>query len=55
MKKYSISAFFPVYNDAGTVELMANKLDKILKAHASDYEIIIIDDCSPDASGRRAD
>ena len=55
MKKYSISAFFPVYNDAGTVELMAEKLDKVLKENSGDYEIIIVDDCSPDASGRIAD
>ena len=55
MKKYGISAFFPVYNDAGTVKIMADKLDEILKACASDYEIIIVDDCSPDASGRMAD
>ena len=55
MKKHNISAFFPVYNDAGTVRIMANKLDNILKEHAKDYEIIIIDDYSPDASGKIAD
>jgi|SRR3989338_233943 len=55
MKKHSISAFFPVYNDAGTVELMAAKLDKILNEYAKDYEIIIVDDASPDSSGRIAD
>lgn len=55
MKKYNISAFFPVYNDAGTVELMAKKLDDILRKHSDDYEIIIVDDCSPDDSGKIAD
>lgn len=55
MKTHSISAFFPAYNDAGTVRLMAEKLDKILKENAKDYEIIIIDDCSPDDSGKIAD
>jgi len=55
MRAYSISAFFPVYNDAGTVEIMATKMDEILKKHSEDYEIIIVDDCSPDESGKIAD
>jgi len=55
MKKYDISAFFPVYNDEGTVRLMVERLHKILEKVADDYEIIIVDDCSPDKSGKIAD
>ncbi len=56
MKKLKeISAFFPAYNDEGTVELMVERLHKVLKKVADDYEIIIIDDCSPDKSGEIAD
>ena len=55
MKKHTISAFFPVYNDEGTVRLMADRLHKVLKKVALNYEIIIIDDCSPDDSGKIAD
>ncbi len=55
MKKYNISAFFPVYNDKGTVKLMVERMHKVLKKIAENYEIIIIDDCSPDNSGKIAD
>jgi len=55
MNQYSISAFFPVYKDEGTVELMVNRLRKVLSGLTKDYEIIIIDDCSPDKSGKIAD
>ncbi len=55
MKKYSISAFFPVYKDEATVKLMTDRLRKVLDELTDDYEIIIVDDCSPDRSGQIAD
>lgn len=55
MKNPGISAFFPVYNDEGTVELMVARLRKVLSELTKDYEIIIVDDCSPDKSGQIAD
>ena len=54
-KKYGISAFFPMYNDENTVELMYKRLKEILSQITNDYEIIMIDDCSPDNSGKIAD
>ncbi|MHB1377317.1 MAG: glycosyltransferase family 2 protein, partial [Candidatus Humimicrobiaceae bacterium] len=45
-KKYSISAFFPVYNDWGTISTMALLAESVLKKVASEYEIILIDDGS---------
>lgn len=54
-QKDSISAFFPVYRDEGTVELMVNRLREVLSKLTKDYEIIIVDDCSPDKSGEIAD
>jgi glycosyltransferase involved in cell wall biosynthesis len=54
-KKYSISAFFPMYNDDGTVELMVKKLKETLPKFTDDWEIIMVDDCSPDKSGEIAD
>lgn len=54
MKK-SISVFFPAYNDEGTIaKLVLDALD-VLPSITSDYEILIIDDCSPDNSGKIAD
>jgi len=55
MKNPGITAFFPVYNDEGTVELMVSRLRKVLSELTNDYEIIIVDDCSPDKSGQIAD
>ena len=55
MKNPGITAFFPVYNDEGTVELMVARLRKVLDGLTNDYEIIIVDDCSPDSSGQIAD
>ena len=45
-KKYSISAFFPVYNDWGTVTSMALLINSVLEKVAKEYEIILVDDGS---------
>lgn len=54
-RNYSISAFFPAYKDEGTIELMVDRLREVLLKLTDDYEIIIVDDCSPDRSGEIAD
>ncbi len=45
-KKYSISAFFPVYNDWGTISSMVLLAESVLKNKAEKYEILLIDDGS---------
>jgi len=55
VKKQNISFFFPVFFDEGTVELMVEDARKVLSEIADKYEIIIIDDGSPDLSGQIAD
>jgi len=45
-KKYCISAFFPVYNDWGTIPSMVLLAEKALKRVALNYEIILVDDGS---------
>jgi len=45
-KKYSISAFFPVYNDWGTIPTMVLLAESVLEKYASEYEIILVDDGS---------
>lgn len=45
-KKYSISAFFPVYNDWGTIPTLVLLTESVLKKYASQYEIILVDDGS---------
>ena len=51
----SISAFFPAYNDEITIEKIIEQTRKILKEITNDFEIIIIDDCSPDNCGKIGD
>jgi glycosyltransferase involved in cell wall biosynthesis len=54
-KKPDISFFFPVYNDETTVRIVANRAMELLDDVAENYEIIIVNDGSPDASGAIAD
>lgn len=44
----SISAFFPAYNDGGTIASMVVSTDLVLRSLTSDYEIIVINDGSSD-------
>ncbi len=53
--KPDISLFFPVYNDEHTVRRVTEKALKFLADVAGNYEILIIDDGSPDRSGIIAD
>jgi len=46
--KPSISAFFPAYNDAGTIPSMVIAADMTLRSQTDDYEIIVINDGSSD-------
>ena len=47
----SITAFFPAYNDAGTIASMVVVMDITLRGLVDDYEIIVVNDGSPDHTG----
>lgn len=49
-QQHSISAFFPCYNDGGTIASMVALMDLTLHKLTDDYEIIVIDDGSSDHS-----
>lgn len=51
----SLTVFFPVYNDENTVERVTLKAIKVCESLTSDYEVIIVNDGSPDDSGLIAD
>lgn len=51
-KKYTISAFFPVYNDWGTIASMVISVNTVLERIATDYEILLIDDGSKERTKR---
>ncbi len=53
--KSSVSLFFPVYRDERTVRRVTEKSIQVLADIADRYEIVIIDDGSPDRSGEIAD
>ena len=55
MSKPDITLFFPVYNDEFTIPIMVEKSIKVLEEIANNYEVIIINDGSPDNSGHVAD
>ncbi|MEK6323475.1 MAG: glycosyltransferase family 2 protein [Acidobacteriota bacterium] len=44
----SISAFFPAYNDAGTIASMVVLADRTLRKLTDDYEVIVVNDGSRD-------
>lgn len=49
-KQYSLSVFFPCYNDKGTIASMVLEAQSVLEKLTSDYEVIVIDDGSTDGS-----
>src|SRR3972149_481278 len=49
-KRPSITAFFPCYNDGGTIASMVTLAVQTLEALTDDYEVIVIDDGSTDHS-----
>ena len=51
----SITAFFPAYNDAGTIPTMIIRALQTLPEVADDYEVVVINDGSTDDTGRILD
>ena len=51
----SITVFFPIFNDQETVESLVGKALDVLPTLTSDYEVLLINDGSTDASGAIAD
>ncbi|MBF0419588.1 MAG: NAD-dependent epimerase/dehydratase family protein [Magnetococcales bacterium] len=48
--RYSISAIIACYKDGQAIPLMHERLTKVLQKMGVDYEIIFVNDCSPDDS-----
>ena len=50
MSKPSITVFFPCYNDAGTISAMVIRALQTLREITDTYEVIVVNDASPDDS-----
>jgi glycosyltransferase involved in cell wall biosynthesis len=55
MNKPDISFFFPIYNDEKTVRLVTEKAIKLFDEICNQYEVIIVNDASPDKAGEISD
>jgi glycosyltransferase involved in cell wall biosynthesis len=51
----SLSIFFPAYNDAGTIASLALIAHMTARTVSDDYEVIVVDDGSPDHTGELLD
>ena len=48
----SLSVVIPVYNSAGILPALIRRLESVLRAAADEFELILVDDNSPDESWR---
>ena len=55
MERVPVSLFFPVYKDEATVAVMVEKALALLQGLSDEYEVIVVDDASPDRAGAIAD
>jgi glycosyltransferase involved in cell wall biosynthesis len=54
-KPLSLSVFFPAYNEEENIENSVREAERVLQVLTNDYEIIVVNDGSKDATGSIAD
>ena len=53
--KLPLSVFFPAYNDASALPALVDKAMAVLHANTDDFELIVVNDGSHDATGEVLD
>ncbi|MCW5966733.1 MAG: glycosyltransferase family 2 protein [Bryobacterales bacterium] len=51
MFPYSLSVFFPAYNDAGSLPELVGETFRVLERHVAEFEVIVVNDGSRDNTG----
>ena len=51
----SVSVFFPAYNDVGTIASLVILAHMTVRRYSDDYEVIVVNDGSPDHTGELLD
>jgi glycosyltransferase involved in cell wall biosynthesis len=51
----SVTVFFPAYNDAPSLPALVERTFAVLREHASDYEVVVVNDGSFDNTGEVLD
>ena len=52
---FSISAFFPAYNDENSITPLVEKVSSILQQVTNDYEVVVVNDGSSDGTAKVLD
>lgn len=47
---YSLSIFFPAYNDAGSIGVLVDEAFRVARQYTDDFEVIVVNDGSRDAT-----
>jgi len=55
VRTLDVSLIFPAYNDEATIRIVVEEGIRLLTGYATNFEIIVVDDGSPDRSGAIAD
>jgi len=50
-----VSIVVPTYNESGNLEELVSRVDAALSAARVDYEVVVVDDASPDGTGELAE
>lgn len=48
---YSLSIFFPAYNDAGSIGALVEEAFRVARQYTDDFEVIVVNDGSQDSTG----